>query len=339
MARSFVLMAEYFITPIISIQVIPPWRSENIVQYGLYRGLATGGCVLGLAGFHPDLTLLIAAALAIPVGAVLWLNSVKEAPILITLLLSAVGFFLPWLLPLHHLNFLTHASIGLGGVVLGIILGTLCFRFSQAVLLALVVGGILGGGLAYHDGAFTKRARPVPSPQSVAVQVVARASANPAKQGVTPATGRSIASRKLRSVSWQTIPQTARKMFSEGYYQIRSALTRLSAKQASAVWALVAATALLTFLLALIFPQLASLAGGVWAGSLLMMTGALVLVDYWQPDRVAQAFATAWPQAAFLLLLVFGTIVQSRHLFKHRAATKSGKAHSGKKSKGSGEKK
>jgi len=294
--------------------------------------------VLGLTHFHPDLTLLIAAALAIPVGVVLWLNSVKEAPILLAFFLATLGFLIPWLLPLHHLNFLTHASIGLGGVVLGIILGTICFRFSQAVFLAILVGGILGGGLAYHDGAFTRRDGHADARRGPAT----KAALHPAAASTMPSSHPAsipVALAKAVTAPHGTLPQYARRLIVSAYQNTKHALARLSPSQTSAVWSLVAGSALLTLLLAIIFPQLASLAGGVWGGSLLMMAGTVVWVDRWRPDWINQAFATAWPQGVFLLLLVLGTVVQSRHLFKLKAARKGGKTDGGKKPKAAGEKK
>jgi hypothetical protein len=274
--------------------------------------------VLGIAGFHPDVTMLIVAGLAVPVGFVLWLNSVKEAMIIITVFLSAVGFICPWLLPLDHLNFLARVSLGLGGVVLGIILGTLCFRVSQAVLLALIVGGILGGGLAYHDGAF-------PSPSGGAR--ANRPASRPAAVASHPSPSPAVWSQKLRTEATHFYAATC------------AGLKHLSSQQADGVYALAVGSALVTLLLAIIFPQMASLAGGVWAGALLMLGGVLIWLEYWRP-RWAGDFQTAlWPQVTFLSLLVVGTAVQSRHLFKLNAARKNAKSDTGRKAKGSGEKK
>ena len=273
----------------------------------------------GILGFHPDTTMLIAAGLAIPIGLVLWLNSVKEAMVLITVFLSALGFLAPWLLPLDHLNFLSRVAIGLGGVVVGIILGTLCFRLSQAVLLALIVGGILGGGLAYHDGAFASH------PAVVAKSHGAKS--RPVPSATHPVT------------VYRKIINKIRKTAVHLCKVVRSSLQRLPAQQAGGVYALTIGSALITLLVAFIFPELASLAGGVWAGSLLMLGGALIWLKYWQPTWAGNFETALWPQVTFLLLLVIGTALQSRHLFKLRAARKSAKADGGKKSKGSGEKK
>ncbi len=273
----------------------------------------------GILGFHPDTAMLVAAGLAIPIGLVLWLNSVKEAMVLITLFLAAIGFLVPWLLPLDHLNFLSRISIGLGGVVMGIILGTLCFRLSQAVLLALIVGGILGGGLAYHDGAF------------------ARHSAMTAKSQA--AGSRPVPALKHQSAVPGTIINKIRHTAIHVYSRVRSSLRRLPGQQAPGVYALTVGSALITLLVAFIFPELASLAGGVWAGSLLMLGGAIIWLQYWQRQWLGNYEKALWPQITFLLLLVIGTAAQSRHLFKLKAARKSTKSDGGKKSRGVGDKK
>ena len=191
----------------------------------------------------------------------------------------------------------------------------------------------------YHDGAFAKRSAPVRSPHEVATRPAAHLHKRP--DTLKAAVGRKHpdTTRHSASASHPTIPQTVRRVLGHVYLQTRLAFGRLSHAQTSAVWALVVASALLTLLLALIYPQLASLAGGVWAGSLLMMAGAVVGLEYWHPEWVSRAFATVWPQATFLLLLVLGTAAQSRHLFKLRAAKKNAKADGGKKAKSTGEKK
>ncbi len=261
--------------------------------------------MLELMPLKPTLPILVAAALAIPVGAVLWANSVQQARLLLTLFLANTGFVLPWFLPRHHLNFLSLASIGLGGVVEGIILGSIFFRITQAVLLALIVGGVLGAGLAYHDGAFGAIA-PTTQPTS------------PPHNAHRAATRGAPTTQIAGTVA--PLLYQARSAVHRVIECIRTANKNLTPAVRSQVYALSLGAALLVLLLALIFPQIASMAGGVWAGSLLIIGGALIWIARLDPALLIHADGLFWPQLVFLAMLILGTLLQCRHIFKLKAA-------------------
>ncbi len=258
---------------------------------------------------HPSLALALVVGGMLVLGAILWVESIHAARVLISLLIAAVGAVIGYVSPL-----LWHPVLALGLMVLigaaaGAALGAAGFRVIQALLLAGFVAALAVGTLAWRQGVRRPPSPAVaPLPGAVTGPRSTAGQTNPAAAPKTARPAVGVASRP--SVAWLKRAQAM-------WLGLWTQLIRRPAGQRNEILALGVAVALVVFLVGVIFSRATSLVAGSCLGFLLILA-ALALLGRWM-DRTTTwwAWRHLHPVWIFIGGSLLGMAVQYRHV--HRA--------------------
>jgi hypothetical protein len=235
----------------------------------------------------PEMYILIAAGVIGLIGLMLWLWAVRWARPLLTIMLAAAGAYAGFEAPaLWHWD-LSRITTVIAGVALGLLLGSVCFRPAQALLLALFISVLPAGALAYHDGAF-----------------------HASIHGLNPATQEA----RVNPENTQTAPTSQPAQVSEIQnidHYIHSQMQGLTTAQRSQILAVGLGIFLVVLLLGLLFVEVSSLVGGAWLGSLLVLWSTGVFLKSLHPSTLDWALQNHVELWALPVMGILGMAVQS----------------------------
>ncbi len=259
--------------------------------------------------------MLFSAAALFVLGMIFWLEFVRMARPVLTVFMAAAGAVFGYFLPLLWHTELADLTLVIMGMVVGLILGAVLFRLTQALLFAALTALLVGGLIAWHDGAF---APSIVSPQKHSLRHPAHATRRFGGTAVSqPATTRSVAVRRR-------ILQDVHKQ----YQILAAAKRRLNKSEKAQVMAAAAGGLLVVMLLGLLFPRVLSLVGGAWLGAAMIVWAVAVLTRRFDPGllkTVCRSVRSAWIYGG---LGILGMAIQIRHLLKARIKKKKKEAQS-----------
>ncbi len=254
-----------------------------------------------------NLDLLLAAGIMLALGFVLWLESVRWSRALVTLLMAGLGAYMGFLAPVLWHPDLARLTTIIIGIVLGVVLGAVGFRLIQALLAGCLLAALLGGALAWHDGAFSMPAPAVAahggksSPLHVASPPAATRQSRPAGIG--------------RGENPPPSPPLWKRIKDAKY--VWGDIKRLPKTERSEVLSLAAGAMLVAVLAGLIFPLVTSLVIGAWLGPLLVLLSLALFALRFQPTLVEWSWAHLHPLWIYAGCGVLGMAIQYRHIHRY----------------------
>ncbi|MCL5770620.1 MAG: hypothetical protein M1588_04840 [Planctomycetes bacterium] len=267
-----------------------------------------------------NLDLLLAAGAMLTLGFVLWLESVRWSRALVTLLMAGLGAYIGFLAPALWHPDLARLTTVIIGIVLGVVLGAVGFRLIQALLAGCLLAALLGGALAWHDGAFS----------AVAAH---DGKSSPLRVASPPAATRQATHRsRLAGIGRGEKPHPSPPLWKrtiEAKY-VWGNIERLPKTQRSEVLALAAGAMLVAVLVGLIFPLVTSLVIGAWLGSLLVLLSLALFALRLQPTFVEWSWEHLHPLWIYAGCGVLGMAIQYRHIHRYiRRGMPTGKTDKG----------
>ena len=277
----------------------------------------------------PTWPFLLATGLTLVTGVVLWLEAVRVARPLVTLLMVVVGACGGFLVPvLWHAN-LARLTTVITGIIAGLILGGLLFRITQAVLAGLIAAAIVVGVASFYDGIWTPRA--LHSLTAVVRMGGGKkiAAAGPADHaaplpGARPAastaarTGGNAASTAAGTQTRKVKPTWMWQVVTGVWANIHDRLGKLSAGQRSAMYAMAAGAGLIALLLGIIFSRATSLVGGAWLGTLMIFAALALAGEWYSAKNLAWTVQRLHPTWIFTACGLLGMAVQYRHIHRQK---------------------
>ena len=303
------------------------YRLGQLDCFNLYREYGVNANLIPSATWPWLLTTVVILVL----GLILWLESVRAARALVTLLMVALGAFAGLLIPaLWHAN-LARLTTVITGVIAGLILGGLLFRITQAVLAAFIAAAILVGIASFYDGAWTSKA----AAGTVAVKVLTSRPA-PSTQGVERPANGATSAVQMRAVSHSGTLRDTQGGIKLGrvkpvwlwqslvgvYKNVQSHLGKISETQRNEMYAMAAGVGLVALLLGIVFPKATSLVGGAWLGPLLIFASLALFGHWYRPEWLAWAFQRLHVPWVFVACGVVGMAVQYRHVHRRKKKKK-----------------
>ena len=277
----------------------------------------------------PTWPFLLATAITLVVGLVLWLEAVRVARPLVTLLMVVVGACGGFLVPVLWHASLARLTTVITGIIAGLILGGLLFRITQAVLAALIAAAIVVGVASFCDGVWTHSAlhslteavqkgsgktiaasQPTDHPAQLPGNKSA-VSTTVSRGGNAGSAGAGTQSRKIKPAwLWQVVTRV--------YVNIHDRLAKLSAGQRSAMYAMAAGAGLIALLLGIIFSRATSLVGGAWLGTLMIFAAGSVAGQWYSAKNLAWANQRLHPLWIFTACGLLGMAAQYRHIHRQK---------------------
>jgi hypothetical protein len=191
--------------------------------------------------------MLFSAAALFVLGMIFWLEFVRMARPVLTVFMAAAGAAFGYLLPLLWHTHLADLTLVIMGMVVGIILGSVLFRLTQALLFAALTALLCGDLIAWHYGAFN------PS-HDTAKKIAMRPPVDGAAQKPTGVSSRPAASHSISGLRRRVVRDVQQK-----YGVIAADTTRLNKSEKTQVMAAAAGGLLVVILLGLLFPRVVSL--------------------------------------------------------------------------------
>ncbi len=273
------------------------WVPNNISNLLLYN--ATGLLILGI---------------------IVWLEFVRVARPVLTLLLAAAGAACGYVLPLFWHTQLAGLTLIIIGMVLGILLGAILFRLTQAILFGMLMALLCGGLVAWHDGAFVTHASK--SPSMIAPQGGHHA----------PPVAEALSAGSVTTRSMPRREHLAREIRNR-FNRAAADFGRLDASQKSQVLAAAAAGLLVAILLGLLYPRATSVIGGAWLGAGMILWAVAVFTRRFDPGMLKIILHNVRPIWIYAGLGILGMAIQGRHMLQARKKKKEAKDEKSKKKK------
>ncbi len=255
-----------------------------------------------ISHLKPDQTLIIVALLGLFVGTMLWLAGYRLARPALTMVLAALGAFLGYLAPVMWHWPLVNIASAIIMAIIGALLGSIGFRFMQAVLVAALVAiTILSAFALQHPGTAPPHTQPAPRPMAAPAVAPAHHQSNARLQQIWN-------NAKAYGVAWQ-----------------KTVLQMPPAARNTAV-ALASGAALAALVLAVLFRRTTSVVATACVGTAILTLCLLVLgrafapklLAHWQ-GRLNLSWLVPGAAGAGILLQVAQLLHQSHHQKKETA--------------------